>query len=162
MKTTIALVVAALGTGVAGGYLWGARAHARALGPAPALPGRDASEIVPAGTASPRSPADYQAIKNQLAICMAYHPSENEKDKQLTRCKWDLEACRTPPHTIQACYDFIDLAPVYDLELGEGAPSPETSERAKSLWAVVGGEVAPDPRVMSRGAARRTIPKISP
>ena len=37
------------------------------------------------------------------------------------------------PQTLPDCYDFADLAPIYERELGELDPSPETLERAKSL-----------------------------
>jgi hypothetical protein len=63
---------------------------------------------------------------------MAFHPSEDEKDKQLVRCRADVEGLRAHP-TLPKCYDFVDFAPIYDRELGEAAPSPETLERAKNM-----------------------------
>jgi hypothetical protein len=86
-----------------------------------------------AGDARPsRVPGDCQTCKNQLAICMAYHPPADEKDKQLVRCRAENDALKDRP-TLPECYDFIDFLPMYDRELGELDPSPETLERAKNM-----------------------------
>ncbi len=83
-----------------------------------------------------RTPADYHAIKNQLAICMAYHPPDDEKDRQIARCQWDLAAARTPHRTLSDCYDYIDLTPTYDRELPAGWIRPlMTLERVKNMTA---------------------------
>jgi hypothetical protein len=64
---------------------------------------------------------------------MAYSPKadaagRDERDKYLSSCRTDLEACRNRP-TLPACWEFIDLAPVYDRELGEGVPAPGRDQR---------------------------------
>ena len=64
---------------------------------------------------------------------MAFHPSASETDKFLHMCRGDLDMCRSSRPTLPDCYDFIDFAPIYELELGEADPSPQTLERAKSL-----------------------------
>jgi hypothetical protein len=82
--------------------------------------------------------ADVQALKNQLAVCMAFHETP-EKD-ELTRatlagCESQLAMERAARPTLPDCYDFADAAATYDRELGEADPSPETLERAKHLTA---------------------------
>jgi hypothetical protein len=127
---TLALLVLASG---AGGYLLRGRSQPPLPRPPPARVTESAApEVSPAGAAQSRPSGDCRAVQNQLAICTAYHPSEDEKDKQLAMCRGDLNLCRDG-HSLPNCYDFIDLAPVYDRELGEVDPSPETLERAKSL-----------------------------
>jgi len=91
----------------------------------------DAPEITRDARPS-RVPVDCQTCKNQLAICMAYHPSENEKDKQLAMCRGELEA-RKQHDTLPSCYNYVDFLPTYDRELGEADPSPETLERAQNM-----------------------------
>lgn len=119
----------------AGGYLLGTwrQTPSRSVPPAVvAGPAQAAPDPEPVGTAPRTVPADYQAVKNQLALCMAYHPSDDEKDKQLAMCRSNLGMYKNP-QTVPDCYDFADLASIYDRELGESDPSPETLERAKSL-----------------------------
>lgn len=128
-----ALITAVLVSG-AGGYLLGARNGQRTASLVPDVTGRATSETGSAAAAAPPTVAgDCQAVKSQLAICMAYHPSESEQDKQLAMCRGSLEACRAPRDTLTDCYEFIDFAPIYDRELGESDPTPETLERAKNM-----------------------------
>jgi hypothetical protein len=135
VKYALGLVTVALVAGVSG-FVAGTCAHpplrpvaSRAL----AVAAPAASDAPAASVTQPPVPGDYQALKNQLAICMAFHPSSEMQDKMLAMCRGDLAACRTPRDTVKDCYDFIDFAPIYDRELGEADPSPETIERARSL-----------------------------
>ncbi len=130
MKNAAVLVLVALVSGAAGYVI---RGKATPPPKPPAHDVTDAPEVAPAGTEAPRLPADYQTLKNHLALCMAFHPSESEQDKQLAMCRADLAVYRGPRPTLPDCYDFIDFAPTYDRELGEADPSPETLERAKAM-----------------------------
>lgn len=116
----------------AGGYLCGARTPSRSALPGVACVPEAMAAGAPAGPTPPHASGECQAVKNQLAICMAFRPSEDEKDKQLAMCRGDLGLYKNRP-TLPDCYDFMDMAPTYDRELGELDPSPETLERAKSL-----------------------------
>ena len=49
---------------------------------------------------------------------MAYHPPDDEKDRQIARYQWDLAAARTPHTAHSPTATVIDLTP-YDRELGE-------------------------------------------
>lgn len=133
MKTVAALALALVFA--AGGYLWGARGRLRPAPPSPEAATLTVPEVHPGSTAPDRASTDCSSIKAQLAICMAYHPSIDEKDKQLRLCQSNLETYKKSRRTLDVCYDFIDFAPIYDRELGEADPSPETLERAKSMTA---------------------------
>jgi hypothetical protein len=116
-------------------YLMGART-ARRVSPVTKFAMSTESPADVTGASSSRAPSsDCQNVKNQLAICMAYHPLESEQDKQLAMCHGDLAACREARPTLPSCYDFADAAETYDRQLGEVDPSPETIERAKNLSA---------------------------
>jgi hypothetical protein len=137
MIRNVVACVGALLVGGAGGYLLGARTHSPPAPSAAGLPDvTDASlrETPRNGKQSP-STADYQALKAQLAICMAYHEPPERKDAELAACRSSLEMCRNkpPPNSLSACYEYVDMAPIFDRELGEYDPSPETLERAKNL-----------------------------
>lgn len=128
-----AVIAIALVAASAGGYVVGRRSSSA---PSPATSAASTSGPSPAQTSGlPQTGAgDCPSVRAQLALCMAYHPPADEKDKYLTMCRTDLDLCRTRP-TLPDCYAFIDLAPIYDRELGEADPSPETLERAKNLSA---------------------------
>jgi hypothetical protein len=129
---TLVLSIAVAGVG---GFLLGTRTRPRPgqpVLPASVVAVGATPEAMPANVTNPSVPGDYQALKNQLAICMAFHPSSDMQDKMLAMCRGDLAACRDRP-TLPDCYNFIDFAPIYDRELGEADPSPETLERAKRL-----------------------------
>jgi hypothetical protein len=133
----VALAIVALASGAAGGYALGRRSRA-AHKPAPV----DVPDCAPpalVAAAVDRTPADYQALKNKLAVCMAFQQPADERDQYLLGCRAELDGCnkalvrtRDP---LSACYDFTDFAPIYDRELGEVDPSPETLERAKNMTA---------------------------
>ena len=123
LRATVAIVFGAAAAGYAAGRL-------RQPDPPQAV-----AVIATSSFEAASVPADCQSAKTQLAICMAYRPKadaagRDERDKYLAMCRSDLEACRNKP-ALPACWEFIDLAPVYDRELGEPEPSPETLERAK-------------------------------
>jgi hypothetical protein len=98
-----------------------------------ASPAVTAAPVATGAPASqPPASADCQTARAQLAICMAFHPTSDEKDVQLSMCRGDLDLYKNRP-TLPDCYELIDLAPVYDRELGEAEPSPATIERAGRL-----------------------------
>jgi len=132
IRYVVALVAVAI-AGAGGGFLLGVRTVPRPAPPAPGVAGSASPEAMPANVTQPLVPSDYQALKNQLAICMAFHPSSDMQDKQLSMCRGELAACRSPRETLPACYDFIDFAPIYDHELGEADPSPETIRAGQEL-----------------------------
>jgi hypothetical protein len=132
--TVLALMVG-VGAAATGGYLAGRRTPPpRAVRCAePSAP-----ESIAAAAPSRAMPPDYQALKNQLAICMAYHPPAEETDHlpdpRLAACEHQLEAERKERPTRPSCYDFEDATPTYDRQLGAvGDTSPEMAERAAHL-----------------------------
>jgi hypothetical protein len=141
----IFLMMLALLVSGAGGYLVGRRAQPAPRAVRCAEPSEP--ESIAAGAAPPRLPADYQALRNEVALCRAYRqrpdvPGHDLTTDALAGCRSQLELMKNPPRsTLQACYNFADLAPVYDRELGEADPSPETLERAAHLTASECGRV---------------------
>lgn len=134
-RHTVALAAVAFAAGGTLGLLLGTTVvhPERPNAPERSRPEQDRHPVVDTGPAvAPRVAGDCQSVKNQLAICMAYHPPQSEVEKHLAMCRADLDACRDRPN-LPACWDFIDLAPIYDRELGEIDPSPETIERARRL-----------------------------
>lgn len=141
-RYTVTFVAVAFAAGGSGGFLLGSRTHRDA--PTTSAKTHSSTEAEPStaipALSAPRVAEDCQSVKNQLAICTAYHPAPSETEKFLAMCRADLEMCRNKP-SLPACWDFVDLAPIYDRELGEADPSPETIERAKKLSAEECAEV---------------------
>jgi hypothetical protein len=131
----LGIALLALGTGAAG-FLLGMRVPPHATlreGVAPRAPASVAAPPERPGEApAPVGSSECGTLKTQLALCMAYHPPSSDTERELAMCRGDLDLYKNEP-TWPDCYTFMDLAPIYDRELGEIEPSPETLERAKHV-----------------------------